>query len=172
MSANLVRPAQLSDVTTLATMMIEFYAEADFALSREAAQHTFEQLIRSPERGCVWILECDAGVGGFIVLTLAYAMEYGGLRGFVDDFFVRPAFRRQGLGALALARVKAHGLATGVRALFVQAGADNDPAMRVYKRAGFTDTGHQLLVQPIASPIHLKRLPPAAKTAAVRASRR
>ncbi len=172
MSANLVRPAQLSDVTTLATMMIEFYAEADFALSREAAQQTFEQLIRSPERGCVWILECDAGVGGFIVLTLAYAMEYGGLRGFVDDFFVRPAFRRQGLGALALARVKAHGLATGVRALFVQAGADNDPAKRVYKRAGFTDTGHQLLVQPIASPIHFKRLPPAAKTAAVRASRR
>src|SRR4029077_16509739 len=116
MNANLVRPAQLSDVTTLATLMIEFYAEADFTLDREAAQRTFEQLIRWPGRGCVWILECDAGVAGFVVLTLAYAMEYGGLRGFVDDFFVRLAFRKQGLGALALARVKAHCLATGVRA--------------------------------------------------------
>jgi GNAT superfamily N-acetyltransferase len=172
MSTNLVRPAQLSDVTTLATLMIEFYAEADFTLNREAAQRTFEQLIRGPERGCVWILECDAGVAGFVVLTLAYAMEYGGLRGFVDDFFVRLAFRKQGLGALALARVKAHCLATGVRALFVQTGSDNGPARRVYKRAGFTDTGHQLLVQPLASPIHLKRLPPAATRAAARASRR
>jgi GNAT superfamily N-acetyltransferase len=172
MSANLVRPAQLSDVTTLATMMIEFYAEADFTLSREAAQRTFEQLIRWPERGCVWILECDAGVAGFIVLTFAYAMEYGGQRGFVDDLFVRRSFRKRGLGTAAIAVVKAHCLATGVRALFVQTGSDNGPAGRVYKRAGFTDTGHQLLVQPLQSPIHVKRLPPAATSAAARASRR
>lgn len=156
MSANLVRLAQLSDVTTLATMMIDFYAEADFALNREAAQRTFEQLIRWPERGCVWVLDCDSMAAGFIVLTTAYAMEYGGLRGFVDDFFVRPAFRKRGLGAAALATVKAHCLAIGVRALFVQAGPDNDPAQSVYKRAGFTDTGHQLLVQQFAAPIHVR----------------
>jgi GNAT superfamily N-acetyltransferase len=154
MSANLVRPAQLSDVTTLATMMIDFYAEAEFALNREAAQRTFERLIQSPERGRVWVLECDSTSAGFIVLTVAYAMEYGGLRGFVDDFFVRSAFRRRGLGAAALASVKAHCLKAGVRALFVQAGPANDPAQRVYKRAGFTDSGHQLLVQPLALPIH------------------
>ena len=156
MSANLVRPAQLSDVTMLSTMMIDFYAEADFALSREAAHRTFEHLIQSPERGCVWVLDSDGTPAGFIVLTVAYAMEYGGLRGFVDDLFVRPAFRKRGLGSAALAFVKAHCLATGVRALFVQTGADNDPAQSVYKRAGFTDTGHQLLVQPLAAAIHRK----------------
>jgi GNAT superfamily N-acetyltransferase len=154
MSAHLVRPAQLSDLTMLGTMMIAFYAEADFSLGHEAATRTFEQLIRSPERGRVWILDCDGSPVGFIVLTVAYAMEYGGLRGFVDDFYVRPQFRRRGLGTKALAFVKAHCLATGVRALFVQAGADNDEAQRVYKRAGFTDTGHQLLVQPLAPPAH------------------
>jgi GNAT superfamily N-acetyltransferase len=154
MNANLVRPAQLSDVSTLATMMIEFYAEADFALRREAAQRTFEQLIRWPDRGCVWVLESDSFAAGFIVLTVGYAMEYGGLRGFVDDLFVRPAFRKRGLGAAALAFVKAHCLNAGVRALFVQTGPDNSPAKRVYKRAGFTDSGHQLLVQPLAAPIH------------------
>jgi GNAT superfamily N-acetyltransferase len=155
---NYVRAAQLSDVAMLATLMIEVYAEAKLPLDREPAQRTFEQLIRSPERGCVWILESDAGVAGFVVLTLAYAMEYGGLRGFVDDFFVRPQFRKRGLGTAALAMVKTHCLATGVRALFVQTGSDNGPAQRVYKRAGFTDTGHQLLAQPLAPPIHLKTL--------------
>jgi GNAT superfamily N-acetyltransferase len=154
MSANLIRPALMNDVAILATMMIEFYAEADFPLSHEAAQRAFEQLIRSPERGGVWLLETDATPAGFIVLTLAYAMEYGGLRGFVDDFFVRRRFRKRGLGAKALALVKAHCVAAGVRALFVQTGPDNHVAQRVYKRAGFTDTGHELLVQPLASPVH------------------
>ncbi len=154
MNAKLIRCAQLSDVAMLATMMIEFYAEADFALSREAAQRAFEQLIRSAERGRVWILECNATPAGFVVLTVAYAMEYGGLRGFVDDLYVRPQFRQRGLGAEALAVVKAQCVATGVRALFVQTGTDNDGAQRVYKRAGFTDTGHQLLVQALAPPTH------------------
>jgi GNAT superfamily N-acetyltransferase len=154
MSANLIRPAAMTDVTTLATMMIEFYAEADFPLSREAAERPFEQLIRAPERGGIWILECDSSVAGYIVLTVAYAMEYAGLRGFVDDLYVRAPFRRRGLGTGGLAVVKAHCLATGVRALFVQTGPDNDTAQRVYKRAGFSDTGHLLFAQPLAPPIH------------------
>jgi GNAT superfamily N-acetyltransferase len=154
MSANLIRVAQLTDVAMLATLMIEVYAEADFPLSHEAAERAFELLIRSPERGVIWILECDATPAGFIVLTVMYAMEYGGLRGFVDDFYVRPQFRKRGLGGQALAIVKAHCLARGVRALFVQTGPDNDVAQRVYKRAGFTDTGHLLFVQPLAAPIH------------------
>jgi hypothetical protein len=57
MSANLIRPAAMSDVTMLATMMIEFCAEANFPLSREAAQRPFEQLIQAPEHGAIWILE-------------------------------------------------------------------------------------------------------------------
>jgi len=138
----------------LATMMIEVYADAGFPLSREAAERAFEQLILSPERGGVWILECDATPAGLIVLTVMYAMEYGGLRGFVDDFYVRPRFRKRGLGGQALATVKAHCLARGIRALFVQTGPDNAIAQRVYKRAGFSDTGHVLFVQPLASPIH------------------
>lgn len=154
MSDNLIRPAQMTDVAMLATMMMEVYAEAGLTLEREAAQRAFKQLIHSPDRGYVWVLESDATVAGFVVLTLMYAMEYGGLRGFVDDFFVRRAFRKRGLGALALARVKAHCLAMGVRALYVQTGPDNDVAQRVYKRAGFTDTGHVLFVEPLAAPIH------------------
>lgn len=154
MSANLLRVAGLSDLAMLTTMMTEFYAEADFALNREPAFRAFEQIIRSPGLGRAWICECDATPAGYIVLTLAYAMEYGGVRGFVDDFYVRPQFRRRGLGAEALAAVKTHCLATGVRALYAQAGPDNDVAQRVYKRGGFTDTGHQLLVQVLASPIH------------------
>jgi GNAT superfamily N-acetyltransferase len=154
MSANLIRAALLSDVAMLATMMIEVYAEAGFPLSREPAERAFELLIRSPERGGVWLLECDATPAGFIVLTVMYAMEYGGLRGFVDDFYVRPQFRKRGLGGQALAIVKAHCLARSIRALFVQTGPDNAVAQRVYKRAGFTDTGHLLFVQPLVPPIH------------------
>jgi GNAT superfamily N-acetyltransferase len=155
MHSNRLRDAQLTDTPALAAMMVEVYGEAGLALKRDAAKLTFERLIRSPHDGRIWLLETDSMLAGFIVLTLAYAMEYGGQRGFVDDFFVRPPFRRRGLGAAGLAAVKAHCLANGVRALFVQTGPSNDVAQRVYRRAGFEDTGHALLVMPLSKPLHL-----------------
>ena len=155
MTENRVRAAQITDTPLLATLMTEVYAEAGFALNYDAAQLTFERLIRSPQLGAIWLLESESMPAGFIVLTLAYAMEYGGQRGFVDDFFVRPAFRKRGLGAAGIAAVKAHCLANGVRALFVQTGPANDVAQRVYRRAGFEDTDHALLVMPLSKPLHL-----------------
>jgi len=135
--------------------MTEFYAEAGYPLPAEAAARTFEKLIREPRLGQVWLLSCDAEPAGFIVLTLSFSMEYGGLRGFVDDFFVRQLYRRRGLGAAALAEVQRTCATLGVRALLVEVGPENDPAQRVYRRAGFADSGHTLLTLPLLAPVHL-----------------
>jgi GNAT superfamily N-acetyltransferase len=151
---NVVRPVKIGDIQKLASLMIEFYAEADFALGREAAERTFHALICEPQLGQVWILESEGSPAGFIVLTVSFSMEYGGLRGFVDDFFVHRTFRRRGLGAAALAEVVKACQERGVRALLVEAGPLNEEALRVYKSAGFADTGHVLLALPLAQPVH------------------
>jgi ribosomal protein S18 acetylase RimI-like enzyme len=151
---NLVRPADAADIPELASLMTEFYAEAGLVLERAAAEATFRSLIDAPDRGQVWLLESDRNSAGFVVLTVAFSMEYGGLRGFVDDFFVREAFRRRGLGAAALTEVRRSCAARGVRALLVETGPSNDGALRVYRSAGFVDTGHLLLAMPLAKPVH------------------
>lgn len=149
-----IRAAQRSDVPELVALMQEFYAEADFALPAASAARTFERLLGEPRWGRVWLLEYEAQPAGFIVLTVSFSMEYGGLRGFVDDFFVRAAYRRHGLGALALAEVQRTCRTLGVRALLVEVGPDNDTAQRVYRRSGFTESGHLLLTMPLAAPVH------------------
>ena len=42
----------------------------------------------------------------------------------------------------------------GVRALLVEVGPDNERALSVYRRQGFSDTGHLLMVKPLAAPVH------------------
>jgi GNAT superfamily N-acetyltransferase len=151
---NRVRPAGLADVPELASLMIEFYAEASFRLARATAERTFEALIAAPYLGRVWLLESDGTRAGFVVLTVSFSMEYGGLRGFVDDFFVRKEFRRRGLGAAALAEVRRACAERGVRALLVETGPSNEAALRVYGRAGFVETGHTLLTLQLGDPVH------------------
>jgi GNAT superfamily N-acetyltransferase len=99
-------------------------------------------------------MEVDSRPAGYVVLTLGYGMEYGGLRGFVDDLFVRPGHRGRGLAARALERLRSACAELGVRSLHVEVGAENDGARRLYERAGFRDAGHLLLSLPLAPPTH------------------
>ena len=149
-----VREARSDDVPQLVALMAEFYAESDYPLPAEAAARTFEHLLADPRLGRVWLLMADGEPAGYVVLTWGFSMEYGGLRGFVDDLFVRAAHRGRGLAAAALAEVRRAAEALGVRALDVEVGPENDAARRVYARAGFEDTGRMLLAQPLAAPLH------------------
>jgi GNAT superfamily N-acetyltransferase len=145
-----IRLATLSDVDALVRLMTQFYAESDFTLSAQAAARTFEALLDDFRLGQVWLIEQDGHAAGFVVLTVSFSMEYGGLRGFVDDFFVAPPYRRRGLAHAALEEVKTACRRRGVRALLVETGPDNSAAIAAYKSVGFEDSGRCLMMLPLA----------------------
>jgi GNAT superfamily N-acetyltransferase len=134
--------------------MAEFYAEAGYPLRRDAAAGAFARLLDDPRLGRVWLVEGEEGPVGYLVLTLAFSMEFGGLRGFIDDFFVRPTARGKGFGGAALAAVRQHCDELGVRALLVETGPEGHPARRLYARAGFKESGRVFLTQALASAVH------------------
>lgn len=138
----------------LVTLMAEFYQEAGYSLPRDAASTAFASLLSEPGHGRVWLLEVKTEPVGYIVLTFGFSMEYGGFRGFVDDFFVRPSVRGRGLGGAALETVRETCRELGVRALLVETGSEDHPARGVYARAGFQETGRVLLGQALAHPLH------------------
>jgi GNAT superfamily N-acetyltransferase len=159
-----MREAGPADVATLVGLMRDFYAEAGYRLVEERASAAFDELTGRPELGRVWLIERDgaaaeaAGPGaaaGYIVVTFAFAMEHGGLSALVDDFYVRPEARGEGLGTAALAAVRRACEALGVRALRVEVGADNAVAQAVYRGAGFEPLpGHALMQLALAPPSH------------------
>jgi ribosomal protein S18 acetylase RimI-like enzyme len=151
-SPPLIRLATLTDVDVLVRLMRQFYAEEAFTLSERAAR-AFEVLLDDSRLGQVWMIEDDGHPAGFVVLTVGFSMEYGGLRGFVDDFYVAPQYRRRGLGHAALEEVKRACHRRGVRALLVETGPDNEAAISAYRSVGFEDSGRALLTLPLADPL-------------------
>ena len=149
-----IRAATTADVPALVALMADFYAEAGFALPAAAAGQAFATLLETPALGAVWVAEVDGEPVGHVVLTLVFSMEYGGLRAFIDDLFVRPAARGRGAGAALLAAAREGAMARGARALCVETGLEGHPARTLYARAGYDDSGHALLTQPLAPPVH------------------
>lgn len=161
-----MREAGRGDVATLVGLMRDFYAEAGYKLVEERASAAFDELIGRPELGRVWLIERDGGAAetaaavrvqavGYIVVTFVFAMEHGGIAAAVDDFYVRPEARGEGLGTAALAAVRRACETLGVRAMRVEVGADNAVAQAVYRAAGFKPLpGHELMQLALAPPSH------------------
>src|SRR5512138_1663164 len=97
-----VRLATRPDIPRLVELMREFYAESSFPLDRDWAGRAFAGLIDEPRHGAVWIIECGGQPVGHVVLSVRFAMEFGGLSGYIDDLFVRPGHRRQGAASAGL----------------------------------------------------------------------
>ena len=153
------RRATKEDVPLLVALMREFYAESEFVLDSQWATDSFYALLSDDSKGAVWIVFHDSDPAAYVVLTLRHSMEYGGQDGFVDDLYVRPDHRRQGLGRAALKALFAECEQHGVRALHVEVGRDNAPAEALYKSLGLgvLDNVRQLLTVRFGAPIGHKK---------------
>jgi GNAT superfamily N-acetyltransferase len=144
-----------TDVPELTGLMRMFYAESGFVLDEERAAAGFEALLADARLGRVWLIGPDAPAAGYIVLTFAFAMEYGGMAATVDDFFIRPEARGEGLGKAALAEVRRVCSGLGMRALRVEVGVDNTAARAAYRSAGFESLpDRRVMAAPLAPPSH------------------
>lgn len=149
-----LREALPGELDLLVTLMSGFYAEAGYPLDARRARSAFEELLRNPAYGRTFLVALNGEDAGYIVLTLTYSMEYGGLAAFIDDFYLRPAFRGRGVGSAVLAAVRDHAVGLGVRAIHLEVGRDNAPAQAVYRKAGFADNDRQLLTLRLAAATH------------------
>ncbi len=149
-----MRPATPADVPTLVALMTAFYAESGYPLPEAPAARAFAALLADARLGGAWLAEAAGEAVGHAVLALGFSMEYGGLRGIVDDLYVRPDARGRGVAGALLAALRDDCAARGVRALQVEVGPENLTARRLYARAGYADAGHLLLTCALAAPVH------------------
>ena len=151
-----MRRADLGDMPVLLALMTEFYAESGYVLDRELAAAAFTDVLADQSLGYVWILEADSQNAGYAVLTLRYAMEYGGRIACLDDLYVSPSYRNRSIAKTALTGITEFCRDVGLRAITVEVGHDNAPARTVYHRAGFQEaSGRTLLALPLAAPTHV-----------------
>ena len=116
--------------------MCEFYSESKHALDQQLAETAFAKLFREPVLGCVWLAEQQGTAVGHVVLTLHYIMEHAGFSGYIDDLFVKPEFRRQGVAHALLAQLWSECKRRACKSVYVEVGNDNLPAIALYTQLG------------------------------------
>lgn len=145
-----MRSAVTEDIPLLVALMTEFYSETATPLDSKRAAEAFAALVADDRLGHVWLIQAENDDVGYVVVTFSYSMEFGGRNAFLDDLFIRAAFRGAGLGTAALEEVRAYCADRDVRALHLETGRDNAAAQALYRSAGFKVTDRQLLTLVLA----------------------
>lgn len=140
------RRATADDAPALLQMCRDFHIEDGSPLD-EAGEATITHVAQGEPMAPAYILEENGTLAGFFILTLGYSVENGGTDGFIDDIYLLPELRGQGLGRKAVTLAIKAAKDVGIRALLLEVEAHNERAYALYRKMGFDDTQRRLLRQ-------------------------
>lgn len=97
--------------------------------------------------GCILVANCADQTAGFICVaasTRGESPDDPAPCAWIYDLFVKPAYRRQGVGSTLMAEAERFVRSQGARTVRLGIQARNEQARRLYARCGFRDYSHVL----------------------------
>jgi GNAT superfamily N-acetyltransferase len=148
MDVRRAQPADLAQLLALVRRYWDFEQIPGFDAAR--LEVLLQRLLREPALGEVWVAVADAGLAGYLVAMRVLSLEHQGLMAEVDEFFVEPGQRGQGIGAALLEAAERSLACAGCMRLQLQLGTGNAAAARFYRSRGYRPrTGYHLYDKPL-----------------------
>ena len=143
--------AGVPDADTLVSLARSFHHEDGHPLG-EAGEIALRQIAHGEPFARAWLVREQNQVLGYLIITLGFSVEYGGRDGFIDDLYLVPAARGRGLGRQLLEFTLARASELGIRTLHLEVEVGNERGTRLYRAAGFEETGRRLMRLRMRSP--------------------
>jgi GNAT superfamily N-acetyltransferase len=135
--------ADRTDATAILSLAQAFHREDGHPLN-DQGERALVQLLTDQSYGLVFKIEGSSGLIGYAVLCFGYSVELGGRDVFLDDFYIIPSERGQGLGRSVMDALIRFAREVGCSALHLEVVAGNR-AESFYRRLGFRDRGSAFL---------------------------
>ncbi len=127
-------------------LVAEFHAGEAVMQTPENRRAAVSMILADRQLGEFWLVEVGGDIAGYICIAYGFAIEFNGRDAFLDEFYMREAFRGRGIGSAALLHVVRDTVNRGIKAMHLEVMADNDAAIRLYESHGFRFRSHYHLM--------------------------
>lgn len=140
-----VVPADPSDLDELLPLIRELHAHEGFEAPE--LRRSVARLIGDANIGRLLVCREGNKPLGYAIVSFGYSLEFGGRDAFVDEIYVRPESRSQGVGAHLLSACEHAALSGGARVLHLEVDRGNPRAQELYVRSGYKEHTRHLMTK-------------------------
>ena len=139
------RVADACDKRAFLEMSREFYSSDAVLHAVDPSFHEqpFAELLRSGTYLTCFVFECGDRVAGYALLSKMFSREAGGMVVWIEEIYVRSAFRGRGVGGAFFAWLRANVPAIRYR---LEVEPSNERAQSLYRRPGFSELPYVQMV--------------------------
>jgi GNAT superfamily N-acetyltransferase len=128
------QPADLAPIFQLLRTQLE---EHDVVLTEQALQHATQGLIEDHALGRILTARLGGELVGVAVISFLWTLEHGGPAAWLDEVYVEPSRRGDGIGRKLVEAAMQVARDSGCIALDLEVDAGHEAAERLYERMGF-----------------------------------
>lgn len=155
-----ISAAGAGDRDALVTLLAVQLAEHNVGISNERLAAAVDGALADPRRGRFWLARRGERAIGVAYISFQWTLEHGGQCAWLEELYVVPEHRNDGVGSLLLHAVMSHARAAGCTAIDLEVEEDHQRAERLYQREGFRPHRRRRWVYTLAPPLNLRTLEP------------
>ena len=140
----LLGPSEIDDLLPLCAA---FCREDGHAFDEERVRRGLQGLVGSSPYGFVLVLRHGGFAVGYAAVTLGWSLESGGIDALLDEVYLQPALRNEGLGTRLIEGAVEGARARGALRIYLEVEAGNDDARRLYERLGWRPEPSQMMLR-------------------------
>lgn len=146
-------PAKKKHVETVVSMMrgLEDADPGPSPFDEERRRRNWLAFVQDASLGKSWIICEGERPIGYGVLTFGFSFEYGGRDAFLDELYIDEKYRGRGIGRRAIEFVETQAREMGVNAIHLEATHHNQPAIELYRRAGYVAHERFMMTKRLAA---------------------
>jgi GNAT superfamily N-acetyltransferase len=137
MQSFLISPAAVRDCRKCASLLVEQLGEHGVDASTERLSHLLEAVVANESRGFVLLARVDERIVGVAYAATILSAEHTGLVAWLEELYVAPSYRSQGIGSALLAAVVERAHKAGVVAVDLEVDGSHSRVESLYRRLGF-----------------------------------
>jgi len=132
-----IQTAQPSDLSPILQLLHTQLQEHDIVLTDQALQRATQGLIDDHDLGRLLTARLDGELVGVAVISFLWTLEHGGPAAWLDEVYVEPTRRGEGIGRKLVEAAMQVARDSGCIALDLEVDAGHEAAERLYERMGF-----------------------------------
>lgn len=129
--------ATTDDLDRVMRLVADHHAESGVEQAEEARRSAILPLLEGSPHGVIYLIGPARAPIGYVAVSFGWSIEFGGMAGVIDEFYIRPGVRGRGIGTEVMQTLP-RGLAkAGLKAMHLEIAGGNARARRIYEKMGF-----------------------------------